>query len=109
MIWFIKWASIIGLCVAGIVACGTSDWYVDYERTLAEQRAEESKPRIISKSDDGCAVYTFRADGDWRYFTRCGADTVTTERNYSTPCGKARCTRAEQIETLPAQQQEPRP
>jgi hypothetical protein len=106
--WLIKWTAIIGICVVGIVACSTSDWYVAHKNKMAAERAEDAKPQIVSRGDDGCAVYTFKAGGDWRYFTRCGDDTVTTERNYSVACGKARCSRAEQIETIP-QQQEPRP
>lgn len=93
---------IIIVCVAGIVACNQTEWWQEQERRMAAKDAEKSKPQIISTSDDGCSVYRFMAGGDWRYFTRCGNDSVTTDRDYSVPCGKARCSRRETIETIPA-------
>lgn len=99
---------IILACVVGIVACNQTEWWQEQERQSAAASAERDKPRIVSTSDDGCAVYTFRAGGDWRYFTRCGSDRVATERDYTVPCGKSRCSRTEVIETV-SDQQERRP
>ncbi|WP_186077523.1 hypothetical protein [Burkholderia gladioli] len=46
------------------------------------QAAADAKPHVIRESD-GCKVYTFRADSNWHYFTRCPDGTVTTERNWT--------------------------
>lgn len=86
------------LAVVGIVSCNQTDWWQGIEREREAERRDRGAPRVIAQSADGCYVYTFQAGGDWHYFTRCGS-TVTTDRNYSVPCGKARCSRVESITT----------
>ena len=103
MMGVIKWAVIIFASVAGIVSCANSEWYVEYSNERYAREVERNKPQVILKSDDGCSVYAFKAGGDWRYFTRCGADRVETKSDYTVPCGKARCGRTESIQTLPQQ------
>lgn len=93
------------LVVVGIVSCNQTDWWQGIEREREAERQDMAKPRVISQSADGCSVYTFQAGGDWHYFTRCGAS-VTTDRSYSVPCGKSRCSRVESI-TTHAEPEEP--
>lgn len=57
-----------------------------------EAKIEQDKiPVLYSKTNDGCSVYKFVANGNSKFFTRCtNSDTITTNQTES--CGK-NCTR----------------
>lgn len=53
------------------------------EAVAHAQAVADATPHVIRQAD-GCKVYAFKVGGTFHYFTRCGADTVTTDRNYTT-------------------------
>ena len=97
MIKLMKVLSIIAICLFGIVKCIQSDWFQAQEREKAAEIAEMATPKIVSKSDDGCVVYSFYTDTT-HYFTRCGS-TTTTDRQYTVHRGKSSQTETESIVT----------
>lgn len=94
-----EWIGYIATCLAiGTLAtsCAQSDWFERKEKKRKELEVKEAQPHIIREAD-GCKVYTFKANGRWHYFTKCGKD-VTTESSYSVSCGK-NCSKTE-VETI---------
>lgn len=105
------WTGLLGgiaIVTALCYGCGSayvhSDGFRDYQAANRAEAAREQArakaalvPRVISTTNDGCPVYSFEADGLPHYFTRCGADKVTTDSTYTVAyrCGKATCTRNE--------------
>jgi hypothetical protein len=87
---FLLSLSAICLCGFGIYSCGESNWYKTQERERDAREAAERTPHVIREAD-GCKVYAFKAGDATHFFTRCG-DKVTTDRNYTTNCGKS-CTK----------------
>ena len=94
---FLKLLLIVVVSVCAIVACNQTEWYQDFERGKAAAIADRAVPRIVSKTDDGCAVYSFYTDTT-HYFTRCGSAT-STDRTYSVPAGKMQNRKTESITT----------
>lgn len=82
-------------CVAVMVATAAAgffaikwvdDHFAERRAKEAEELAEKVKvwkvPYKISEAD-GCEVYTFNPDGlRWRYFTKCGSATTTTDNTW---------------------------
>lgn len=73
----------IGLAVYGIYDFFKSPEQREKDR---QQDVYEATPHVYSQVD-GCTVYTWKANGNHHYFTRCG-NKVTTEGNRSESCGK---------------------
>lgn len=64
-----------------------------------EKELADMPPSVVTKTEDGCTVYSFRAHYNTHYFTRCPEKTTTTSRRCSTrPPGFRHC-RDENIET----------
>jgi hypothetical protein len=97
MIRFIKFILVVGASLFVIVSCNQSNWYQAIEHAKAENRAALAVPKVVSKTDDGCTVYSFYTDTT-HYFTRCGT-TTTTDRNYTQSTGKISMQKTESITT----------
>jgi hypothetical protein len=95
--WLIKLAVVVGLCVFGVHACNTSDWYQASQRAEAAQAAANRKPHVIREAD-GCKVYAFTADGRTHFFTRCPDSRTSTESSWTESHGKTHVTKTETIE-----------
>lgn len=73
-----------------VYGCNFSDYGKEMQLQRASTEAARLKqieankvPRIVSRTNDGCAVYAFNPDDyRWRYFTRCGSE-VTTDNSYT--------------------------
>lgn len=87
---FIFTILLLGGVVFGMKSC------IDHENEPTVKAAREARqleretPHVIRVTDDGCMVYQFQANGDWRYFTRC--ENSKTETTWREKCGK-HCTR----------------
>lgn len=60
-----------------------------------EVRSNELKPRLVSESDDGCKIYTFKPDSRWLYYTVCPNKSTTLTNEWVENCGKG-CTKVVQ-------------
>ena len=95
--------AVIFLIAVGIASCNQSDWYQEGLKEdamlLAKQAQYDATPRVV-REVDGCKVYTFKGNGNWHFFTKCGEKTTTdTTHTYEcgTPKNRKTCTKIESI------------
>jgi hypothetical protein len=94
---------VCSLIAVGITSCHQSDWYQDSMKEDAirdaRQAQYEATPRVV-REVDGCKVYTFKGNGNWHFFTKCGEKTTTdTTQTYEcgTPKARKTCSKIESI------------
>lgn len=91
---------LVAILIAGFWAISEYEHSPDRVAQRAKEAAQHEAnkvPRVVSKSADGCTVYTFNPGDRWRYFTRCG-DQTTTDNNYTVSRTSGKTTTTETVE-----------
>ena len=102
-------AAVLAAAAVGGKACTGTEYHkaklaevnAKQEEEFAKRAAEaaiRAKPRIVTRSDDGCDVYAFNLGDRWRYFTRCATKT-TTDNSYESSNGRFTTTIKDSITT----------
>lgn len=94
---FLKFVTIVGVCLFGIFQCFTSDHWQKVERDRYNEREERRKPKVFSQSDDGCTIYVFNNGSRDVLFSRCPGSQTSTENSHTVLQGKTTRTEVEEI------------